>query len=56
MGTLLIFVILILLLGGGGGYYGYSRYGGSGLGSVVGLVVVVCVVLWLFGGLNFNPA
>ena len=32
MSTILIVVVLILLLGGGGGYYGYSRYGGSGLG------------------------
>jgi hypothetical protein len=54
MSTLLIVVVLALLLGGGG--YGYSRYGGPGLGGVVGLVLVVCVVLWLFGGLHFNAA
>jgi hypothetical protein len=39
MGTILIIVVLILLLGGGGGYYGYNRYGGAGLGGVVGLVL-----------------
>jgi hypothetical protein len=54
MSTLLIVVLLLLLLGGGG--FGYSRYGGAGLGGVVGLVVVVCLVLWLFGGLHFNAA
>ena len=36
MGTILIIVLVILLLGGGGGYYGYNRYGGSGLGGVLG--------------------
>ncbi len=40
MGTILIIVVLILLLGGGGGYYGYSRYGGTGLGGVLGLVLI----------------
>jgi hypothetical protein len=34
VGTILIIVLVILLLGGGGGYYGYNRYGGSGLGGV----------------------
>lgn len=34
MGTILIIVLLIVLLGGGGGYYGYNRYGGSGLGGL----------------------
>jgi len=56
MSTLLIVIVLILLLGGGGGYYGYSRHGGAGLGGVVGLVLVVCLVLWLFDGLHINPA
>ena len=48
MSTILIIVVLVLLLGGGGGYYGYNRYGGSGLGGILGLVLVV----WLFGGLH----
>jgi hypothetical protein len=55
MSTLLIVIVLILLLGGGG-YYGFNRYGGSGLAGVVGLVVVVCAVLWLFGDLHLGPA
>ena len=56
MSTILIVVVLILLLGGGGGYYGYSRHGGAGLGGVLGLVLIVCLAVWLFGGLHLNPA
>ncbi len=39
--TVLIIILLILLLGGGGGYYGYNRYGGRGLGGVLGLLLLV---------------
>ena len=53
MSTILIIVLLILLLGGGG-YYGHSRYGGHGLGGVLGLVLVVAVVIWLVGGLGLG--
>jgi uncharacterized membrane protein YccC len=56
MSTILIIVVLILLFGGGGGYYGYSRYGGRGLGSVLGLVLVVLLAVWLLGGLQLNHA
>src|SRR4029453_10752718 len=48
--TILLIVLLILLLGGGG-YYGYGRWGGPGLGGVVGLVIVVFVVLLIAGAL-----
>jgi hypothetical protein len=41
----------VILLFGGGGYFGYSRYGGRGLGGVLGLVLIALVVLWLAGGL-----
>jgi flagellin-like protein len=51
MTTILIIVVLILLLGGGG-YYGHSRYGGRGLGGVLGLVLLIAVVLWLVGALR----
>ena len=54
MNTILIVVILVLLLGGGGGYYGYNRYGGRGLGGVLGLVLVVMLAVWLLGGLPIN--
>ncbi len=41
MTTILIIVVVILLLGGGGGYYGYNRYGGTGLGGALGLVILI---------------
>jgi hypothetical protein len=53
LSTILIIVLLILLLGGGG-YYGHSRYGGTGLGGVLGLVLVIAVVVWLVGGLGIG--
>jgi hypothetical protein len=49
--TILIIVLLILLLGGGG-YYGHSRYGGTRLGGVLGLILVAAVVVCLVGGIN----
>jgi hypothetical protein len=52
MSTILIIVILILLLGGGGGYYAHGRYGGAGLGGVLGLILTVFVILWLVGALG----
>jgi hypothetical protein len=54
MGTILIVVLVVLLLGGGGGYYGYSRYGGSGVGGALSLVLIVILGLWFFGGLHIN--
>jgi hypothetical protein len=50
--TILIIILLILLLGGGGGYWGYSRWGGPGLGGVLGVVLVVVLAVWLLGGLT----
>lgn len=56
MGLLLLIVVLVLLFGGGGGYYAHNRYGGRGLGGVLGLVIVVLVIVWLVGGLHgFGP-
>ena len=49
MSLLLIIVVLLLLFGGGGGYYAHSRYGGAGLGGVLGLILTILVVLWLAG-------
>jgi len=54
MSSILIIVLVVLLLGGGGGYYGYNRYGGRGAGSVLGLMLVVFLVFWLLGGVQFN--
>ena len=47
--TILIIILLSLIFGGGGGYYAHSYYGAPGLGGVLGLVLVVCIVLWLIG-------
>ncbi len=54
MSTLIIVLLLLLLLGGGG-YYGHRAYGPTGLGSVVGLVLVVVLVLWLLGAIGGAP-
>jgi hypothetical protein len=51
MSTILIILVLIFLFGGGG-YYARDRLGGTGLGSVLGLLLVIVVVLWLVGGLG----
>jgi hypothetical protein len=52
MNAILIIVLLLLLFGGGGGYYGYSMYGGPGLGGVLGLVLIILLVLWLAGAIR----
>ena len=39
-------VVLLLLLGGGGFYFGGPDIGGSGLG----LVLLICLVVFLMGG------
>jgi len=49
---LILLIILLLLLGGGGGYYGYSRWGTNGGLGIVGTVLLVVVLLYLFGGLR----
>jgi len=56
MSLLLIIVVLLVLFGGGGGYYAHSRYGGAGLGGVLGLVLIILLLLYLFGGLGARPA
>ena len=48
MGTILLIIVLILLFGGGG-YYAHSRYGGLGLGGVLGTVLIILLVLWFLG-------
>ena len=47
MNTLLIIFVLLLLFGGGGGFYfGGPVIGGSGLG----LILLICLVVFLMGG------
>jgi hypothetical protein len=49
MNLLLLVVVLLLLFGGGGFYFGGPIIGGSGLG----LVLAICLVVYLLGG--FRP-
>ena len=50
MDTILIIILLLILFGGlGGGYYGYSHYGMGGGVSILGVVLIVAVVLFVFG-------
>ena len=53
MSTILIILVLILLLGWGA-TVANSRYGGAGLGGILGLVLIVVVVVWLLGGLKLR--
>lgn len=46
MNTLLLVIVLLLLFGGGGFYVGGPAYGGGGLG----LVLLICLIIFLFGG------
>jgi hypothetical protein len=46
MNLLLIFLVLLLLLGGGGFYLGGPVYGGS----AIGLLLLICLVVFLLGG------
>jgi len=49
---LLLIIVLLLLFGGGGGYYGYSRWGNRGGIGIVGAVLIIMLVVYLFGGLR----
>jgi hypothetical protein len=49
MNILLLLVVLLLLFGGGGFYFGGPVIGGSGLG----LVLLICLAVYLLGG--FRP-
>jgi Protein of unknown function (DUF3309) len=50
MDTILLIIVLLILFGGfGGGYYGYSHYGTGGGISILGVVLIIALVLFLFG-------
>ena len=49
---LLLIIVLVLLFGGGGGYYGYSRWGAGGGMGIVGTILLIVLLLYLFGGLR----
>ena len=46
MNLLVILIILLLLVGGGGFYFGGPVYGGSG----IGLILLICLIVFLTGG------
>jgi hypothetical protein len=46
MNILLVLLVLLLLFGGGGFYFGGPAIGGGGLG----LVLVICLIIWVMGG------
>ena len=46
MNILLLMVVLLLLFGGGGFYFGGPMIGGGGLG----LILLICLVIFLMGG------
>jgi hypothetical protein len=52
MFLILLIVVLVLLFGGGGGYYGYRRWGTGGGIGIVGMVAIILLFLYLFGGLR----
>ena len=49
MNLILLILVLLLLFGGGGFYIGGPVIGGSGLG----LILVICLVIYVMGG--FRP-
>ena len=52
MNILLLMVILLLLFGGGGFYFGGPVIGGSGLG----LILAICLIVYFLGGFRTkNP-
>ena len=46
MNLLLLIIVLLLLFGGGGFYIGGPAVGGGGLG----LIILICLIIYLFGG------
>ena len=46
MNVLLLLVVLFLLFGGGGFYFGGPIIGGSGLG----LILLICLIVYAMGG------
>jgi hypothetical protein len=46
MNILLVLVVLLLLFGGGGFYFGGPVIGGSG----IGLILLICLVIYFAGG------
>jgi hypothetical protein len=49
MNLVLLILVLLLLFGGGGFYFGGPMIGGGGLG----LILLICLIVYLMGG--FRP-
>ena len=52
MNILLLVVVLLLLFGGGGFYFGGPVIGGSGLG----LILLICLVIYFMGGFRSSKS
>ncbi len=48
MNPLLLILVLLLIFGGGGFYFGGPVFGGSG----IGLILLVALIIYLMGGLR----
>jgi hypothetical protein len=55
MSLVLAIVLVLLVFVAGGGYYARSRFRGTGVGSVLAVVLIALVILWysLGSGLLF---
>jgi hypothetical protein len=49
----ILIVLLVLALVGAVPVWGYNRSWGYAPGGVVGLILVILLILWLAGGLNW---
>lgn len=54
MNLIILIIVLLLLFGGGGGYYGYSHWGLGGGFGVVGTLLLVVLLLYVFGVIPRN--
>jgi hypothetical protein len=48
----MLLLIIVLLLLFGGGYYGYSRWGNRGGVGILGAVIIIALIVYLFGGIR----
>ncbi len=46
MNSIILILVLLILFGGGGFYLGGPAFGGGGLG----LILLICLIVWMFGG------
>jgi Protein of unknown function (DUF3309) len=49
---LFIILILLLLFGFGGSYWGYNNYGPGGGIGIFGVILIIFLLLYFFGGLR----